>query len=110
MKKRSDECLFCHSRSCFSKIYRHEEPTYDEIACRKHTNDLANHCDNTLGVDNGIIRNHISSTGKLSRKLNKYPICKFCDESDCNIYNDGSCSMIRNYKKYKELVENEKEI
>jgi len=64
---RKDQCLFCRSRSCYSRIVRKEEPNYDEIACDKHISDLEKHSDEILGKNNGIIRTHITSTGKLRR-------------------------------------------
>ena len=62
--KRKDECLFCTSRCCYTRI--HNE-TYDEIACSKHIKELEKHSDNKLGINNGIMREHLSSTCKLQR-------------------------------------------
>ena len=67
MIKRKDECLFCKSRSCSTRIVRLEEPAYDEIACCRHIGDLEKHSDEVLGSHNGIMRCHISSTGRLKR-------------------------------------------
>ncbi len=64
---RKDQCKFCNSRSCYTRIVRFEEPFYDEVACSKHISDLEKHSDKTLGIKNGIIRTHISSCGKLKR-------------------------------------------
>lgn len=61
MKKRKDECLFCSSRKCGTRIVRLIEPKYDEIACDKHVLELEKHSDKVLGTHNGILRNHISS-------------------------------------------------
>jgi len=66
-KKRKDECLFCNSRSCYTRILRKDEPVYDEIACSKHISELEKHSDKALGIKNGIMRNYISSTGKMKR-------------------------------------------
>ena len=65
--KRKDECLFCSSRSCYTRIYRESNPAYDEIACSLHIHDLEKHSDQTLGSHNGVMRWHQSSTGKLKR-------------------------------------------
>lgn len=67
MVKRKDECLFCGKRSCSTRIVRNEEPLYDEVACDKHTSDLEKHSDEILGSHNGIMRCHISSTGRVKR-------------------------------------------
>jgi hypothetical protein len=67
MKKRKDECLFCSSRSCYSRIVRLVAPQYDEVACYKHVEDLEKHSDKVLGYKNGVLRNHISSTGRMKR-------------------------------------------
>jgi len=68
MEKRKDECLFCGSRSCSTRIVRSSEPPfYDEIACDNHVVALEKQSDEVLGSHNGIIRCHISSTGRLKR-------------------------------------------
>jgi hypothetical protein len=67
MKKRNDECLFCGKRSCSTRIVRLETPTYDEIACDKHIADLEKHSDEVLGSKNGVMRCHITSSGRLKR-------------------------------------------
>ena len=69
MNKRKDECLFCGSRKCHTRIVRLEEPSYDEVACHKHIEELEKHSDAVLGCKNGIYRNHISSCG--TRKLRR---------------------------------------
>lgn len=66
-KKRIDECLFCSSRSCNTRIVRSTSPVYDEIACDKHVTDLEKHSDETLGKHNGVMRSHLSSSGRLKR-------------------------------------------
>ena len=63
MIKRKDECLFCNSRTCHTRIVRLEYPRYDEVACDKHIVELEKHCDAVLGCKNGIVRNHCSSCG-----------------------------------------------
>jgi hypothetical protein len=67
MKKRKDECLFCASRSCYTRIVRLVEPKYDEVACSQHISELEKHSDEVLGRRNGVMRNHISSTGRMKR-------------------------------------------
>ena len=67
MSKRKDECIFCKSRSCSTRIVRLAEPKYDEIACNKHITDMEKHSDEVLGTHNGIMRSHISSTGRQKR-------------------------------------------
>jgi len=67
MKKRKDECQFCTSRSCHNRIYRKEEPKYDEVYCYKHIREAEVKVDEILGRNNGISRTHQSSTGKLRR-------------------------------------------
>ena len=71
MKKRKDECLFCTSRSCSTKIIAEN---YQEIACSKHISDLEKHSDKVLGTGNGIKRIHLSSTGKLCRGENWFEV------------------------------------
>lgn len=65
--KRKDECLFCTSRNCHTRIYRRDVPIYDEIACSKHVNDLEKHSDEMLGINNGIMRAYASGTGTYKR-------------------------------------------
>lgn len=60
MAKRKDECLFCSSRTCSIRIY-------DELACNKYILDLEKHSDKVLGSHNGIMRNHVSGSGKYKR-------------------------------------------
>lgn len=65
--KRKDECLFCGSRKCYTRVVRLENPRYDEIACDKHSNDLYTHSDTTLGKGNGIYRHYISGSARHKR-------------------------------------------
>lgn len=67
MKKRKDECIACTSRSCHNQIYRDEEPKYDEVYCHSHHKEAETHCNETLGVKNGILRTYRNSTAKLRR-------------------------------------------
>jgi hypothetical protein len=67
MAKRKDECLFCSSRTCSTRIYRRDVPIYDELACDKHILDLEKHSDEVLGSHNGIMRNHVQGSGKYKR-------------------------------------------
>lgn len=64
MKKRKDECLFCSSRSCYTKIISEK---YQEISCSKHISDLEKHSDEKIGRNNGVKRIHQSSTAKVKR-------------------------------------------
>jgi hypothetical protein len=68
MKKRKDECLFCTSRKCNTRVVRQEEPLFDEVSCDKHINLLYGHADAVLGrKGSGVYRHHISSSGMLKR-------------------------------------------
>jgi hypothetical protein len=67
LKKRKDECLFCSSRSCHTRIVRLENPVYDEVACSRHVANLEDHSDSVLGRKNGVMRNHITSSSKMER-------------------------------------------
>ena len=67
MKKRKDECLFCSSRKCSTRIYRREVPIFDELACDKHVEALEKHSNEILGKNNGIYRTHVSGTGTYKR-------------------------------------------
>ena len=91
MTKRKDECLFCSRRSCNTRIVRLVELKYDEIACSDHIEDLEKHSNEKLGKENGIMRDHISSTGKMKRGeimscMIKYP-CK-PDEIESEVKNE----------------------
>lgn len=66
MKKRKDECQFCSSRSCYTRIVRFEDPIYDEVFCHKHMDEAHQKCNEVLGIGKNM-RHHISSTGKMSR-------------------------------------------
>ena len=61
--KRTDECLFCASRSCYFRVWT-PYTTYDEVACRDHQRDLEVHADVTL---KGKSRTHRISTEKQRR-------------------------------------------
>ena len=61
--KRKNECLFCTSRSCYERVVSGDK-TYDEIACPTHLKDLYKHSDLKAP---GVLKNFISSTGKLRR-------------------------------------------
>ena len=67
MNKRKDECLFCTSRTCYTKIIA---KNYQEIACSKHISDLEKHSDEKLGRKNGVKRIHQTSIEKLKRGEN----------------------------------------
>ncbi len=61
--KRSDECLFCTRRKCYTRIATNRGG-YDEIACREHVRLLEQHADAHRPHVN---RAHISSTAPLKR-------------------------------------------
>jgi predicted metal-binding protein len=68
MNKRKDECLFCTSRKCHTRIVRQEKPSFDEIACDNHSKELYKFANLALGgKGSGVFRHHISSTGILKR-------------------------------------------
>jgi len=64
---RPDQCFKCTSRNCPEHIYRDEPPYFNEVACRKHRDDLHKYVDQILGVKNGVMRIYRSSTGACSR-------------------------------------------
>lgn len=47
---------------------------FDEVSCDEHRRDLEKHADNILGSHNGVLRNHISSSAKLSRGVKEEDI------------------------------------
>lgn len=63
---RKDQCLFCTSRKCYSRIVSTKDngATYDEVACYKHAHDLDKHSDEKAP---GVMKLFISSTGTLKR-------------------------------------------
>jgi len=65
-KKRKDECLFCSSRSCYTRIVTSEDKgkLYDEIACPNHVFELEKHSDETVPK---VMRIFASSTARLKR-------------------------------------------
>jgi hypothetical protein len=67
MAKRKDECLFCKSRNCHTRIVRLEKPQYDEVACNVHIFELEEHSDIVLGSKNGLMRWHMSGTSRHKR-------------------------------------------
>ncbi len=64
--KRKDECLFCSSRKCYTRIVT-DDKRYDEISCGNHVIDMEKHSNNVLGRNNGVMRWHVSSTGRVRR-------------------------------------------
>mgnify|MGYP007100129073 CR=1 FL=1 len=60
---RKEQCKFCTSRRCYERIVT-PDMSFDEVACRRHTHDLALHANKVL---NGAIRWNISSTGTMKR-------------------------------------------
>lgn len=69
---RKDQCYFCTSRKCYSRIVsvNDDGKTYDEVACPRHVHDLEMHSDNNAP---GVMKYFISSTGCLKRgeKINR---------------------------------------
>ena len=67
-KKRKDECLFCTSRKCGLRIFRKDNPHFDEIACIRHYTELEMHADEVLGGrGSGVMRTHMTTTGTYFR-------------------------------------------
>lgn len=65
MKKRTDECLFCVSRSCYERVYSAMTAhPYDEVACLFHIKQLHAHSDEALP---GISKHFISSSSRMKR-------------------------------------------
>lgn len=66
MGKRKNECLFCTSRKCSTRIVSTEDngKIYDEVACSKHSADLHKHSDAAAPK---IMKLFMSSTGALKR-------------------------------------------
>lgn len=66
MSKRKDECLFCTSRKCYTRVVSTADngKTYDEVACSKHICDVEKNSDE---VAPKVMKLFISSTGKLER-------------------------------------------
>lgn len=63
--KFKNECLFCESRCCTSRIQLCDF-SYDEIACDRHGDDLISHSNNN--IEKGKLRSHISGSGSMSRR------------------------------------------
>ena len=63
---RKDQCLFCKSRKCNTRIVSSEDngKTYDEVACTRHSADLHKHSDVSAPK---VMKLFISSTGALKR-------------------------------------------
>jgi len=60
---RKDKCLFCNSRRGDYRIVTNDM-TYDEVACRRHNEELNKHSDQTIP---GKMRWFISGTGHYKR-------------------------------------------
>jgi hypothetical protein len=60
---RKDQCKFCTSRKCYERIVT-PDMSFDEVACRRHSKDLAYHANVVL---KGASRWNISSTGTMRR-------------------------------------------
>lgn len=63
-----DQCRFCGSRKCYTRIATNNRG-YDELACYQHIKELERHSDETLGVHNGVLRWHLSSSRPLMRGM-----------------------------------------
>lgn len=61
--RRKDQCKFCTSRRCYNRIAT-PDLSFDEVACRRHSRDLALYADMTL---KGALRWNIDSTGTMKR-------------------------------------------
>lgn len=66
-KKRSNECLFCTSRKCYTHVYSYRDAgkSYNEIACDHHQTDLYTNADMSLP---GVQKVHIVSSEPQSRR------------------------------------------
>lgn len=62
-----NQCFACQSRRCYTRIHT-DDFSFDEVACGAHSKDLYKHVDKILGRNNGVNRNHISSSSRLNRK------------------------------------------
>lgn len=63
---RKDQCLFCYSRKCNTRIVSTADngATYDEVACVKHSEKLHKHSDEKAPK---VMKLFQSSTGNLKR-------------------------------------------
>lgn len=62
---RKDQCLFCTSRRCFTRIVSVDDmEIYDEIACRRHASELHKHSDEKAPK---VPKLFMSSTGCFKR-------------------------------------------
>lgn len=70
-KKLANECIKCKNRFCSNGIITVDDDglLFNEIACPKHTDFLYEEATRIIGDDNGVMRNHISSSGCLSRRI-----------------------------------------
>lgn len=63
---RPDQCRFCKSRCCRTRIHTRDYG-FDELACYRHIKQLEHLADGTLGINNGVMRCHVSSTIPMLR-------------------------------------------
>jgi hypothetical protein len=57
--RRRDQCLFCTSRRCHTRIVADSRTLgFDEVACNRHVRELEQHADATL--PKGAIRWHLT--------------------------------------------------
>lgn len=63
---RKDQCLFCTSRNCYTRIVSSDDngATYDEVACSRHSDALYSHSDK---IAPGVMKLFISGIGREKR-------------------------------------------
>ena len=63
---KASKCKFCKSVRCHYRIVS-VDGAYDEVACNRHIRILEDDADRVLGINNGRLRTHITSTGLVNR-------------------------------------------
>ncbi len=66
VRRNGSQCLVCGSRKSTTRIHT-DNLGYDEVACSRHIAELEHHADATLGVNNGVLRWHVTSSGGVMR-------------------------------------------
>jgi hypothetical protein len=94
---KGSKCLFCRSYKSHLRIVT-PDGVFDEVACRKHIDDLYSYANQTLGKNNGIVRMHETSTGILFRG-SPYPALEY--EIWCN----GSIHYTRSAGRHPDIAE-----
>ncbi|HEY5586671.1 MAG TPA: hypothetical protein VIK78_19555 [Ruminiclostridium sp.] len=66
MSKRKDECLFCKSRKCYTRVVSTTDngKIYDELACSKHICDVEKDSDKKAPK---VMKLFMSGTGRMKR-------------------------------------------